>query len=215
LLLAVIASGGLLPATAMGQGERARDWETGFHVAAHSSLALFGFGGASMQVDNSFAYGFSGAYNFTDRLALGTDLSWSQPDYRARIVPDGPTSVQIINATMDMARIHVKGIFYFLDSNLSPFIEVGYGWTRIDSNIVEGPGPTECWWDPWWGYICQRTYRTFTETKPTYGGAFGIRWDTRTEVSLRGSIGSLKIDRGLAVDDSSMDTTQVEVLWRF
>ena len=203
------------PVVAMSQSNRERDWEAGFHVGNYSSLSLAGFGGALMQVENSLGYGFSGAYNFTDQLALGLDASWRSPKYRATFVPDGPGATRFVNATMDVARIHFKGIYYFLDSRLTPFIEVGYGWTRIDSNILDRPPITGCWWDPWWGYICDTTFSTYVETKSTYGGAIGIRWDSRSDIAIRGSFGSLNIDRGQGVDNSSVNTTQVDVIWRF
>lgn len=205
----------LLPLVATAQTERAGNWEAGFHVAAYSSLSLSGFRGAAMEVESSLAYGFSGAYNFTDRIAVGMDATWRSPDYRATFAPDGPGAFSVLNATMDVARIQFKGIYYFLDSNVTPFVEAGYGWTRIDSNIIEGPPITGCWWDPWWGFICQTSYNTYAETEPTWGGAFGIRWDTRGDIALRGSIGSLTLDRGRGVDNSSVDTMQLEVVWRF
>lgn len=205
----------LLPLAATAQTERAGNWEAGFHVADYSSLSLSGFRGAAMQVEGSLAYGFSGAYNFTDRIALGLDATWRNPDYRATFAPDGPGPLRILNATMDVARIHFKGIYYFLDSNVTPFVEAGYGWTRIDSNILDGPPITGCWWDPWWGLFCQTSYSTYAETEPSWGAALGIRWDTRGDIALRGSIGSHTIDRGRGVDNTSVDTTQLEVVWRF
>lgn len=205
----------LLSSGVMAQGERAGDWEAGFHVADTASLSLFGFGGVSMQVESSLGYGFSGAYNFSDHFALGLDASWRSPDYRARFVPDGPGPTRVVNATMDVARIHLKAIYYILESSVTPFVEVGYGWTRIDSNIVDRPPITGCWWDPWWGYLCQTSYTTYTETKPTYGAAVGVRWDLSGDLALRGSIGSLKIDRGRSVDNSSVNNTQFDVVWRF
>lgn len=203
----------LLPTVAAAQYERARTWDAGFHLADYSSLSLSGFRGAAMQVESNLGYGVSGTYNFSNHIALGIDASWRSPDYRATFVPDGPGPSRTVNASMDVARIHFKGIFYFLESNLTPFVEVGYGWTRIDSNIIERPVVTGCWWDPWWGYICRTSYTTYAETRSSYGAAVGIRWDSRGNIGLRGSVGSLKIDRG--VDDSSVDTTQLEVIWRF
>lgn len=205
----------LLPAVAAAQGGRARDWDVGFHVADYSSLSLSGFGGASMQIEGDLGYGFSGAYNFSDHVALGMDASWRSPDYRATFVPAGTGPVRVLDATMDVARIHLKGIYYFLESSVTPFIEIGFGWTRIDSNILDRPPITGCWWDPWWGYLCQTSYTTYAETKPTYGAAAGIRWDSRGDIALRGSIGSLRIERGQGVEDSSVDTMQFELFWRF
>lgn len=178
----------VLPAIAAAQGDRTGAWEAGFHVADYSALALTGFRGASMQVKGDTGYGFSGAYNFSERFALGMDLSWRSPKYRATFVPDGPGPAQVINATMDVARIHIKGIYYFLDSNLTPFVEVGYGWTRIDSNILERPPITGCWWDPWWGYICATSWSTFETTEFTYNLGLGMRWDINPALFTRGTI---------------------------
>lgn len=205
----------LLPLLAQGQSGRDRAWEGGFHLADYSSLSLSGFRGAAMEVEDSIGYGLSGGYNFTDHWALGVELSWRSPDYRATFVPDGPGPARVINATMDVARIQFKGIYYFLESDLTPFVELGYGWARIDSNILDRPPITGCWWDPWWGFICQTSYSTYTETKPTYSGAIGIRWDLRNSISLRGSVGVLNIDRARGVDNSEVKTAQFEVLWRY
>jgi hypothetical protein len=205
----------LLPAVAMSQGERARDWEAGFHFTDFSSLSLAGFRGASLQVEGSTGYGFAGAYNFTNRMAVGVEANWRSPSYRAAFVPESGGPERSLNAKMDVARIHFKGTYYFLESRFTPFVEVGYGWTRIDSNIVEGPPITGCWWDPWWGFICRTSYTTYAETEPSYGGALGVRWDTGGDISLRGSVGTLTIDRARGVDNSSVDTAQFEVIWRF
>jgi opacity protein-like surface antigen len=205
----------LLPSLANAQTQRARDWDAGFHIADYSSLSLTGFRGASMEVESSLGYGLSGAYNISNHVAVGADLSWRSPDYRATFVPDQPGPTQVLNATMDVARIYFKGIYYFLESNLTPFVEIGYGWTQIDSNILDRPPITGCWWDPWWGYICQTSFSTYTETKSTYGVAIGVRWDTRSNIALRGGIGSINVDRAKGVDNSNVETLQLEVLWRF
>jgi hypothetical protein len=205
----------LLPAGVSAQGDRARDWDAGFHVNGNSSLSTSGFGGASMQVESDVGWGFSGAYNFTDRFALGLDASWRRPNYRADFVPQAGGPVRVINTRMDVSRIQFKGIFYFLESSLTPFVEVGFGWARIDSNILERPPIVGCWWDPWWGLICDSFFTTFTETRPTYGAAVGVRWDSRGDIAVRGSIGALNIDRARGVDNSNVSVAQVELLWRF
>ncbi|MDH3419002.1 MAG: porin family protein [Gammaproteobacteria bacterium] len=195
--------------------DRAGTWEAGFHLADLSAVALDGSVGSFLEIDGSTGYGFAGAYNFTNRLALMLDANWSSPNYRARFVPDGAGSPQILRTRLDVATLHLKGVVYLFDGDLTPFVEGGLGWTNIDSNIVDGPPFTNCWWDPWWGYICRSFYETYSETRTSYSAALGLRWDFSADLMLRGSVGVLKVDTGADTEDASLDTVRFDLAWRF
>lgn len=196
--------------------ERDGVWDAGFHLQHTSSVSLDGTSGSSLTVDGAVGYGFSGSYNFSNHWALGLDTSWLSPHYRATFVPDGATAPDTIETNMDIVRIHAKGIYYFRDADLTPFVQIGVGWSQIDSNIINGPPVTGCWWDPWWGYVCRNYYTTYTETRPSYSAAVGVRWDMPlTGLSVRGSIGKLEVETPKSVQNANMNTVQFELLWHF
>jgi opacity protein-like surface antigen len=195
--------------------DRAHTWEAGFHVVDMSDATLDGIFGSSLDVDNQIGYGFTGAYNFTNRFALMLDVNWSRPNYRATFVPEGGGNPVTISTKLDVATILAKGVFYLTDGDVAPFVEVGAGWTTLDSNIADGPPITGCWWDPWWGYVCRNYYDTYTETKASYSAGFGVRWDFSDELMMRGSVGALKVDTPRDTENATIDTIQVDFAWRF
>lgn len=195
-------------------GDRARSWEAGFHIVDMSSVFVAHSFGAALDVDSTVGYGFTGAYNFTNRFALMLDYNWARPHYLATFVPDGPGPVQTISTDLGVSTIQGKGVYYFLDGSVTPFVELGFGWTEVDSNIIDGPPITGCWWDFFWGYVCQNYYDTYAETNTSYSYGVGVRWDFSPEFMLRGSIGRLEID----IDggkNPSLDTVQFDFAWRY
>ncbi len=201
--------------TALAQGsDRAGSWEVGFNLADFSSEQLAGAGGSALNIDNDIGWGFTVNYNITDRLAVGGDLTWSNPDYDAKQVIDGTNLVATVSAELDIATIHLKGTYYFTDGALAPYIDAGAGWTQIDSNLADGPPTTGCWWDPWWGYVCTSFYDTYTETRTSYSYAVGLRWDLTDEFVVRGSYGMIEVDTKRS-EDAEMDVIRLDFSWRF
>ncbi len=206
-----------LPTLAAAQAvrERAGTWEAGFQVIDTASLTLGGEGGSGLRVDSETGWGISGGYNFTNQLAVLGDWTWSRPSYDARFVVEDTGETETLSASLDMTTLHVKGVFYFTEGALAPFVEAGLGWTRVDSNILDGPPTTGCWWDPWWGYICRNFYSTYEDTRTSYSAAVGIRWDLRNGMALRGSYGLLELDTGSRTEDASFDVIKIDIAWRF
>lgn len=196
-------------------GDRARSWEAGFHVVDMSSVLVRDAFGASLDVDNAVGYGFTGAYNFTSNFALILDYNYASPDYIATFVPDGAGPIQTISTKLDVSSIQIKGAYYFLNGGVTPFVEAGLGWTRVDSNILSSPPVTGCWWDPWWGYLCDSYYDTYTDTNPSYSYGVGVRWDIADEFTMRGSVGRLALDIDAEAEDPTVDTVQFDFAWRF
>jgi hypothetical protein len=200
---------------AQSYGGRAGTWDAGFHVMDASSLSLGGSSGSSLDVSGDIGYGFTGGYNFTNRFAVMLDVNWLKPNYQATFVPDGGTAPQSVRARLDVATIHARGVYYFLDGDVTPFVETGIGWTNVDSNIIDSPPITGCWWDPWWGYICESFYSTYSETRTSYSLGIGVRWDISRDLMMRGSVGTFEIDTARQTQDASVDTIQIDFGWRF
>ena len=116
---------------------------------------------------------------------------------------------------MDVSTLQLKGVLYLFEGNLTPFVEGGLGWTRLDSNLPDGPVFTNCWWDPWWGFICRNFYETYAETRSSYMGAVGVRWDFSSDFMMRASLGVVKVDTGSGTEDASLDKVRFDFAWRF
>ncbi len=215
LLLVACATVALAEGAAAQELGRARTWEFGFNVFDTSSVALAGDGGSSIDVDGDIGYGAVGAYNFTDRLALSAELNWTTPSYSAVLTAEDTGLDAVVDTELEVSLLMVKGVYYVLERDLTPFVEVGIGWADIDSNIVEGPPLTRCWWDPWWGYVCRQFYDTYTDTRTTYAAALGVRFDFGRSNVLKASLGTLRIDTSDRTEDHEQDVVRVEVLWKF
>jgi opacity protein-like surface antigen len=200
-------------ASAQG-GDRTGTWEAGFNVSDFSSESLAGNAGSGLELDSELGYGITVNYNVSSRFAVGVDWTYSSPDYQATRIVDGSNVPDRIDATLDVSTLHLKATFYFTEGALAPFIEGGAGWTRVDSNIADGPPTNGCWWDPWWGYVCSSFYDTYTETRTSYSYGLGLRWEISDEFVVRGSYGLLEVDTKKS-EDPSLDVLRVDFGWRF
>ena len=107
-----------------------------------------------------------------------------------------------------------KAVFNFLDRAFTPYAEVGYGWTVVDSNIQDGPAETGCWWDPWCGYLCTSFYDTYESTLTSLTYAIGLRWDLSDSSVLKVAYGIREMDLDRA-EDLKQDMFSVDFAWKF
>ncbi len=203
----------LLPALASAQGFR-NQWEWSVAAIYQDSESVGTVGGSNVQIDNDLGLGFSFAYLVNDRLSIGADIEWLSPDYVATLVDDlGGTS--IIDHEFSQFNGRIKGSFNLLEGPFTPYLEAGFGWTYVDSNVADGPPLVGCWWHPWWGYICDGYYNTFHETSFSYGGAIGLRYRLRGGTILKLSYNTYEIDGSGEAPDPTLSAARLEVAWGF
>ena len=201
-------------ATTAGAQDRAGSWEAGFLISDSSSEFLAGESGASLDVEGDLGYGFTFNYNATNHFAFGGDFTFTSPDYTATRETDPGNVIDGVSAELDIATLHFKGTFYFTEGSFAPFVEAGGGWSRVDSNIADGPPTTGCWWDPWWGYVCTEFYDTYSETRTSYTYGVGLRWEIADGFVARATYGILEIDTQRS-EDAELDVLRVDFGWRF
>lgn len=216
----VIAAILLAPALAMGQGfgssSRAQSWDFAFDAIYQGSEGVGGQGGSSFDVKSSWGFGFGFDYNLNERFAIGVDLDFLRPDYTAVLVEDAnPPSTSTINHELSQFNGRIVGTFNMMDGPLVPYIDAGFGWTYVDSNVADGPPQTGCWWHPWWGYICSNYWSTFSSTETTYGGALGLRYEIRGGSFVKVSYNYWKLNSGGASDDFNLASARLEYGWNF
>lgn len=135
-------------------------------------------GGTSAKIDSDPGFGFGFAYNYSSNLAGRIDMTWNSTSYSAtRILDDGSQTSRSINGQLETFSISVGGDYYFMDDDFSPFVNGNLGWNIIDTNIADGPPSTACWWDPWYGYICNTYQSTRREDSVFYSLGAGLRME--------------------------------------
>jgi opacity protein-like surface antigen len=192
-------------------GNRANTWEFTMQANYLGSENVTFDGGASADINSDVGFGFGGAYNFNEHFAMRADLMWNSSDYTAMRVldtgsvgsPGTKTGNRGFNSSLDSATLALGADFYFVDAMVSPFLGVSAGWTYIDTNIPSGPAQTACWWDPWYGYICDGYQPSIDDTEFSYGAAAGLRVDLSDNVFLRATIGANYVDYGKGADSDN------------
>ena len=224
-VLVLVAALALSSTALAQQNNRSDTWEFSLLVGNLDGETLVADNGSStdaestIDMDSTTIYGLALNYNFNSHWAFGGELSWGSPDYDAIIIPDdgfgNPDEPVTIRHKLDLFSYTFKGTFNLLDGPLTPYAELGFGWTEMDSNVASSPPITGCWWDPWWGYICNTYVNTFSKTRETLTGALGIRWDLNNGMTLKGSYGLMRIDTSRASSSAEMNFYRLDVGWRF
>jgi opacity protein-like surface antigen len=135
-------------------------------------------GGSTIEVDDDLGFEFGFGYNFNEHFLLSGELAWSNPDYDGQLVSaDTPGTVVGLSGEFDALTVSAAGTWHFFEGPVTPYVSARLGYTWIDTNIADGPPVTGCWWDPWWGYICDTFVDTKDEEALSYGLGVGLRWD--------------------------------------
>jgi hypothetical protein len=200
---------------ASAQSTRAGTWDFGIFAMDQSSETLSGEQGSTLDIAGRLGWGITALYNANDHLAVGIDFGWNRPNYEATRIVENPLGPNTIGSKLDMFSYELKGVFHFIDGPLTPFVEASAGWTNMDSNIPDGPPTSGCWWDPWWGYVCDSFNSTYSKTRFSYGGAVGLRFDMPNGIGIKGSYGIKEIDTSNSTEGASFDVWKLELLWQF
>lgn len=206
LLVTMCISGGVLAQSS----KRAETWEFTLSPLYQESTTIKFEGGPSADIDGNSGFGFGFGYNLNSRFALRSDLSWTSPKYTAtRYLEDG--SSETFRTRLDLSTISFGADYYFSENKLAPYVNASFGWTHSDSNIADGPPYTSCWWDPWWGYVCNTYQSTKSKTEFSYGAAIGLRYDLSRSLFMRASVGEHYIDYSKAVGSANFVVSRIDI----
>ncbi|WP_419656142.1 hypothetical protein Dvar_52420 [Desulfosarcina variabilis str. Montpellier] len=179
--------------SAIRSADRKGSWDFILPLTYADDTKIDGQGGSSADIDDDFGIGFGFGYNFNNHFQLNGGFNWNSRTYEATVaVSDG--SERKYSNYMEMSTIALNGIYYFLDKNFTPFVSGMIGYTWVDTNIQDAPAETYCWYDPWWGYVCNDYVPTKTQDDWTYGAGIGIRYDFNKSFSMQGSYNKSWVD---------------------
>lgn len=192
---------------------RGKSWEIFLPLNYTQSETIKGRGDSSVDINDDVGFGFGLGYNFNDHFQLNGSISWSSRGYDATIVQtDGST--RRYNNILDTSTFSLNGIYHLLNKNITPFVSGGIGNTHLDTNIPSGLSSTACWYDPWYGYICDSYVPTKTENALSYNAAVGILFDINRQFGIRASYSRLWIDLDETSYTADFSTWKLDVLFR-
>jgi opacity protein-like surface antigen len=179
--------------------DREGRWEVSALMFSQGSASQSFGDGSALEVDSKLGWGLGFAWNWTQKWHLSWKIGMVQPNYTAHIVPEDPESqAQTISYQMTRYLNQLDVTYHFMRGPFTPFVQAGVGWSKLDSNIPNAPPVTGCWWDPWWGYICNTAWSTYDTSQFTYNLGLGLRWDINEAVFMRGTYNRefMSLDRG-------------------
>ncbi len=185
-------------------------------AAVHSFSDSFqGLSGSSLDLASRTGLQFGIDYFVSSKLSVGFDVTWVRPRFDATLVPDdGSPSVDISHRST-MFTGQFNGTYNFLESFITPYVEGGLGWTYFDSNISDGAPIIGCWWDPWWGYICNDFYSSYNTTNFSYGVGAGLRWNVASDLAVKAGYRWLEVEVDGLREKPMLESLQVEISYRF
>jgi len=207
-----------VPPAAAAESDRALKWQVSVPIT-FTSGASYDSKESSFKLNDDLGWGFGFGYHLNPHFMVGSDFTWLTANYEAKVatdfdgdhVPDDSVSV---SGTLEAATLQFVGQYNFLTGRITPFVRGSFGWTWVDSNIPSGPTQGVCWWDPWYGYICDTWQPTFEETAFSYGAAAGVRAEMTERFFIEGSYNVLWIDFDKA-GSQSFDGFRVNFGWTF
>lgn len=205
---AVVLAGGVVLAGLAGgvaevEGQDVRrmgKWQFNIPLTFTNGGRLEAEGEGFIDVSDDVGWGFGFGYHFNQRFMLGFESTWLRASYSGEIEFDDednetPDGVTRISGKLDAASFLAVGQFNVLErGRFTPFLQGKLGWTYTDSNIPNAPPQGGCWWDPWWGYICDVWQSTYSSWDFSYGGAVGLRAQLSPAFFIEGSYNALWVD---------------------
>ena len=217
--LVIAALGVIMPGPADAQsfttvrpGGRGGSWEFFLPLIYTESATINGQNGSSVDLNADWGMGFGFGYNFNENFQINGLFNWSSRSYDALVVNSDGTTRRYSNV-LDTSNFSLNGVYYLLSGNITPFVTAGIGVTYVDTNIQNDPGATNCWTDPWYGYVCDYA-TTKTENDLSYNAGIGVRYDIKRQFGVQGSFNRTWIDFSKTSGTPGFDSWRVDFIFR-
>jgi opacity protein-like surface antigen len=195
-------------------GQRDGTWEAALLIGSQSGLDVTGANGSALDIDSELGWGFALGWNWNSRWNFNYRFVMAKPDYTATIVPeDTALPPQTLSYTADRYSNQLNAAFNFFEGPLTPYLQAGVGYAKLDSNLPSGAPSVGCWWDPWWGYICFSDWSTYDASGFSYNLGLGMRWDVNPALFLRGAWNREFFSGDNADFDFDTLTLEVGLMW--
>ncbi|WFB34936.1 outer membrane beta-barrel protein [Kiritimatiellota bacterium B12222] len=203
-----------IPLVASAQAElsnRMGTWDMGLPFSFSLSDTINGQGGSQIKLKDGFGFGFLANYHFTNQFSLGGSFMWESRDYTATTVNDEGESNKYSNL-MDSSTIALNATYYVLPGKFTPFISGMLGYSFVDTNVPNGLPDTNCYYDPWWGYVCNSYVPTKTEDGFSYGVGLGLRGEFSESFAVQLSYNRTWMDIDYNSGTPDFDTIRLDFI---
>ena len=192
-------------------------WEASVVAPYTDSESLEGENGSSISIEDSWGWGLGIGYNLNAKWNFAYRLTINKPDYDGVVVleqDEGEDPVpREFSHEMDKYSHALTATYHWFDGPVTPYIQGGVGYTKLDSNVPSQPPTTGCWWDPWWGYICDTRWRTYDTDEFSYNLGLGVRWDVNGALFMRGTYSREWVDTDAGELDFDTLAVEIGLMW--
>ena len=207
---------GVLLATTAGAQSRDEGWELGAHALYQDAQDLTFDGGSTADLESDLGLAITFTYRLNARFEVEFGLDWNTVDYDVTVV-SASVPGRSFDARGDLESFtpHLEANFNLFEGPFTPYVTGGVGWTFIDTNIPNGPPETACWWDPWYGYVCDTWQSTRTADELTYQLGVGVRWDFSDSQMVRLGYEKRWIDVSTASGTPDFDQLKLGLVFKY
>lgn len=198
---------------------RTGKWEFSLLAQSQGGTDISGDSGSTADIDSTIGWGFTVGYDLTAKWHFQYKFTLTKPDYAATLIPDDPDDPEAeipepiaIDWSMDKYAHALNATYHFFDGPLTPYVQLGIGYAKLDSNIIRDV-VTGCWWDPWWGYICDTQLRSYDSSGFAWNAGLGLRWDLNEAFFLRGGYNRESVDTDAGSLDFDTFSLEFGLMW--
>jgi len=197
------------------QAARETGWEFGIDGIYLVEQDVGFEGGTQVTLDDDYSIALNFGYRLNERFEIHFALDWNEVDYRATVRSNNPLVNGNISGTIESFIPRIDATFNLFKGPFTPYVTASAGWAFIDTNIPTSLPQTVCWWDPWYGYICDTYQETATSDEFVYGAGAGIRMDVGDSVSFRLAYHKQFMDLGKSTSEAGLDQIRLGIAFRY
>lgn len=199
----------------VAQADRDAGWELGTDLIYQTGHDINFNGGSRAELDEDLGIAVTFGYRLNSRFELQFSLDWQSVDYDVSVQSDPPGLGFDARGELESITPRASFNFNFMEGDITPYVTGGVGYSFIDTNIPDSPPQTACWWDPWWGYVCDTFQSTRNVEEFTYQAGLGVRWDFNPGYTMRLAYEKHWLDLGEANSTPSFDQFKLGVVFRY
>ncbi len=162
-------------------------------------------GSVKTKMDDTGLGGFGVAYHFSDFFSVHGDFMFGGATFSGDVPLERGGTVNFKqDAFIQTGRLNLD--YNIINRRLTPFVTAGIGYQYLETELGNAPSINDCWWDPWYGWVCYSGQPRAWQTDFTWNAGVGLRWNITDHLILKAMAGATWLEYGGAQGI----TTQIE-----
>ncbi len=158
-----------------------------------------------VKMDDTGLGGFGIAWHFSDFFSMHGDFMFGGATFSGDLPTETGGTIHIKqDAFIQTGRFNID--YNIINRRITPFVTAGIGYQYLETELTHVPPSTVCWWDPWWGWICESGHPYAWETDFTWNVGAGFRWNITDNLFVKATGGA----NWLEYSGAHGVTTQIE-----